>query len=162
MKILIALVAGKQVGAKALAQQPDTITLQRTGPTAWKKPDAPDKISTVLMSRGFENAGIYSIAEMPGLLVQLMAQRSDGLYAPRHRHPQSGHCFDVISKFQDGTPVTCTTAPPTALKPRPGHTTFTCRGSEPVAVLDKAVTMRPRRPLVDVSVAAAVGTFEQA
>src|SRR5262245_4201060 len=117
MKILIALVAGKQVGAKALAQQPDTITLQRTGPTAWKKPDAPRQIATVLRSRGFENAGSSSIAGMPGLLVQLMAQRSDGLYAAIYEHPQAGHWFDVISKFQDGTSVTCTTAPPTALKP---------------------------------------------
>jgi hypothetical protein len=161
-RILIAMIGGKAIGAAALARQPDEIHLQRTGVTAWKKYDAVAKVSTVLASRGFEDAGVYSIAEMPGVTVQLMAQRSDGFYAAIYEHPLAGVWFDVVSRFQDGTSATCTTAPPTALQPRPGHASFNMRGADTAEVLDKAVALRPRRPLVDVSAAAAVGEFERA
>lgn len=162
LKIVIALVAGKQIGAAALDRQPDQIHLQRTGSTAWKKGEAAPKTSTILVSRGFETAGVYTIGEMPGLLVELLAHRGDGFYAAVYEHPMAGVWFDVVSRFQDGTSVTFTTAPPTALKPRPGHDSVNVRGSEPVAVLEKAVAMRPRRALTDVSVTSAVGVFEQA
>ena len=162
LRIVIAAVAGKQIGAAALAKQPDKIRLQRGGPTTWKNGGTPRKTVAALTSRGFEDAGVYTIAEMPGMVVQLLAHPGDGFYTAVYEHPQAGSWFDLISRFQDGTSVTYSTSRATALKPRPGHPSINMPGAEPVAVLDKALTMRPRRPLEAVSAAKAVEVFERA
>lgn len=161
IKYVIALVAGKQIGAQALAQQPDRIHLQRTGPQTWKNPARPSAIATALTSRGFQDVGVYTIPEMPGLLVQLLANSRDGFYAAIYEHPQAGVWFDLVSRFQDGTSVTFSTSRPTALKPRPGHPSVNLSGLEPVAVLEKALAQRPNRYVQAVSTSMAVGVFEQ-
>ena len=161
LKYVIAAVAGKQIGAKALAQQPDRIQLQKAGPSAWKNAGAPAKAVDAFTSRGFADAGVHTIAEMPGVVVQLLAHPRDGFYAAVYEHPQAGTWFDLVSRFQDGTTVTYSTSRPTALKPRPGHPTINLSGVEPLAVLDKALAQRPRRPLQAATPAEAVSVFEQ-
>ena len=162
LKLVIAAVAGKEIGARALAQQPDRITLRRGDVTSWKKADQPRKFAAALGTRGFQDAGVYTVAEMPGLVVQLLAHGSDGALAAIYEHPQAGHWFDIVSKFADGTSITYTSAAPSGLKDRPGHPVVNMRGAEPLAVLDKALAMRPRRPLAEVSAHGVVGIFEQA
>jgi hypothetical protein len=51
LRLVIAAVSGKQIGAAALAQQPDRIHLQRTGPQAWRNAGAAAKISDAFLSR---------------------------------------------------------------------------------------------------------------
>jgi len=160
LKIVIAALAGKQIGAAALAKQPDTIRLRRGG--TWKNAPAPGKIVAALTSRGFEDAGAYTITEMPGMVVQLLADAVNGLYAAIYEHPQAGSWLELFSHFQDGTSVTYSTSRATGLKPRSGHPSINMPGAEPIALLDKALTMRPRRPLEGVSVAKAVEVFERA
>jgi len=161
LKYVIAAVAGKQIGAKALAQQPDRIHLQRGGPSAWKNAAAPRKTVDAFASRGFADAGVHTIAEMPGVVVQLLAHPGDGFLAAVYEHPQAGTWFDLVSRFQDGTSVTYSTSRSTALKPRPGHPTVNLPGGEPLAVLDKALAQRPRRPLTAAIPDEAVRVFEQ-
>jgi hypothetical protein len=161
LKYVIALVAGKQIGAQALAQQPDRIHLQPSGPQAWKDAGAPRAIAGALTSRGFSDAGVFTVSEMPGLALQLLASSRDGFYAAIYQHPQAGVWFDLVSRFEDGTSVTFSTSRPTALKPRPGHTSVNLPGLEPSAVLEKALAQRPRRVIQAVSVEKAVGVFEQ-
>jgi hypothetical protein len=162
LRVLVALVAGKKIGAAALARQPDRICLERTAGNAWKNSTAPGAIAAVLTSRGFEDAGVYTVPEMPGILVQLLAHSGDGLYAAIYEHAQAGIWLDLVTRFQDGTSVTYTTSPATGLKPRPGHPSVNMRGSETVAVLDKLLAMRPKRPNAGASVGMAVSFFEQA
>lgn len=160
LRLVIAAVAGKQIGAKALAEQPDHIRLRRGSVGAWKSAEAPHRIVAALTSRGFEDAGVHTIPEMPGIVVQLLAHARDGLYAAVYEHPRAGTWFDLVARFQDGTSLTYSTSPATALKPRPGHPSVNMRGAEPLAVLDKALAMRPRRPLAAVSADQAVQVFE--
>ena len=105
--------------------------------------------------------GGHAGAEMPGVVVQLLASARDGFYAALYEHPQAGHWFDLISRFQDGTSVTYSTARPTALKPRPGHPTVNLPGAGAPAALNRALMLRPRRPLQVVSVQEAAHAFEQ-
>jgi hypothetical protein len=162
LRIVIAAVGGKQIGAAALAQQPDRIHLQRTGPQAWRNAGAATKLSDAFLSRGFEDAGIHSVAEMPGLVIQLLAHYGDSFYAAIYQHPKAGTWYDVISQYEDGTSVTYTTARPTALKQRPGHPTVNLPGADPARVLDKALGQRPRRPLKQATAALAADVFENA
>jgi len=161
LRLVVAAVAGKKIGAAALAKQPDTIRLQRGGPGAWHHGEAPRKVVAALVSRGFEDAGVHTIAEMPGIVVQLLAHPREGFYAAVYEHPQAGSWLDLISRFRDGTSVTYTTSRATALRPRPGHPSVNMPGAEPSAVLDKALALRPRGPLEDVSAAQAVQVFER-
>ena len=161
IKFAIAAVAGKKIATTALAQQPDRIHLQPGGPDSWKHASTARRIVEPLVSRGFTDAGVHTIPQMPGVVVQLLAHEKDGLYAAVYEHPQAGSWFDLISRFQDGTSVTYSTSLPTALKPRPGHPTVNLPGVEPLGVLDRVLAQRPRRTLKPVSADQAVSVFEQ-
>ena len=162
MRLLIAAVAGKQVGAAALAKQPDAIHLEPKGTSAWKNAAGAASLARPLTSRGFEDAGTCTVREMPGLVVQLLAHPGDSLYAAVYEHPQVGQWVDVFTRYQDGTSFTVTTAKPTGLAPRPGHDTVHAPGSSPEQVLDRALTERPRKWFDATSAARAVAVFEKA
>jgi hypothetical protein len=161
IKYAIAAFAGKQIGAKALAQQPDRIHLQPGSGDSWRNATAAVKISHPLTSRGFTDAGVYTVPELPGVVVQLLAHVKDSLYAAVYEHPKAGTWFDLVARYQDGSSVTYSTSLPTALKPRPGHPTVNLPGIEPLAVLDRVLAQRPRRPLKPVSPDQAASVFEQ-
>lgn len=162
LRIVIAAVAGKQIGATALAKQPDTIHLERRDPSAWKSFAQVRQIVGPLRTRGFVDAGVHAIREMPGLLVQLLAHPGEGLYAAVYEHPKAGIWLDLVSLFQDGTSSTFSTSPPTALAQRPGHPSVNMHGKDPITVLDKALAERGSNWLVKVSPDQAVKVFEQA
>jgi len=161
LKMVIAAIGGKQIGASALAAQPDQIHLQNAGPLAWKNAGAANRLSDAFATRGFQDAGVHTIHEMAGVVVQLLAHSGDSFYAAVYQHPQAGTWFDLVTLFQDGTSVTYSTSRPTGLKPRPGHHTVNLPGADPAQVLDKALAQRPRRPLQPASVGQAVATFER-
>ena len=161
LKILIAATHGKQIGESALAKQPDRIHLQKAGVEAWKNPRAAERLAQAFLTRGFSDAGVYTIAELP-VTVQLLVHGGDSFYAALYQHPQVGSWFDLFSHYEDGTSVTYSTAKPTALKPRPGHPTVNLPGAEPDHVLEKAKAQRPRRPLKTASAWDAVSVFEHA
>jgi hypothetical protein len=161
IKYAVAAVSGKKIAATALAQQPDRIHLQPGGPDSWKHATPARRIAEPLVSRGFTDAGVHTIPEMPGVVVQLLAHEKEGLYAAVYEHPQAGSWFDLVSRYQDGTSVTYSTSLPTALKPRPGHPTVNLPGIEPIGVLERVLAQRPRRTLKPVSRDQAVHVFEQ-
>lgn len=161
MRLLIVAVAGKQVGAAALAKQPDAIHLDRKDSSVWKNAAGASALARPLLARGFEDAGTCTVREMPGLVVQLLAHSGDNFYAAVYEHPVAGQWLDVFSRFQDGTSFTVTTAKPTGLAPRPGHDTIHATGS-PEQVLDRAMTQRPRKWFDPTSTDRAIPVFEKA
>src|SRR5206468_11713222 len=90
LRLAIAAVAGKEIGERALAKQPDQIHLQKADPSAWKDAAAAGKTVDALATRGFADAGIYTVAEMPGVVVQLLASARDGFYTAIYEHPRAG------------------------------------------------------------------------
>jgi hypothetical protein len=162
LRLIIAAVAGKQIGARALAKQPDTIHLERRDPSAWKRPAAVHALRDPLLTRGFADAGIHAVREMPGLVIQLLANARDGFYAAIYEHPRAGHWLDMYSHFQDGTSATWTTARPHGLAQRPGHPSTHCHGLESSSVLDRAFAERSRQALKPVSLDQAAPAFERA
>jgi hypothetical protein len=161
LKLVIAAVGGKAIGQRALDKQPDQIHLQRTG-EAWKNAGAARRMFEAFTTQGFQDAGIYTVSELPGLVVQLMAHSGDSFYAALYEHPKAGHWFDVWTRYQDGTSVTDSSSRPTGLKPRPGHPVANHPGASPAHVLEKARAQRPQRPLMPASTDEAVAVFERA
>jgi hypothetical protein len=162
LKFVIAAVGGKWIGAEVLAAQPDAIRLvepqgeSRSDAAAMRRPI--DELARL----GFRDAGLHAIAEMPGVLVHLLAHPDEGFYGAVYHHPQAGVWFDVCLRCQDGSSITWTTSKPTGLDPRPGHPMVNLPGQSPAAVFEKARTTRPRRPLTPASTNQAVTIFEQA
>src|SRR5262245_20828440 len=74
MRVIIALVGGREIGSRALAKQPDQIHLMRTGETAWKHPDAIEPLVRPLLDAGFRDAGIYTVDELPGVVIRLLVE----------------------------------------------------------------------------------------
>ena len=77
----LARLLGRAIGQAALNQQPDTIHLSPTGPHAWKNAQKAAGFTSPLSDRGFQDAGSYTIAEMPGAVVRLMAKPEEHFYA---------------------------------------------------------------------------------
>ncbi|TMQ71935.1 MAG: hypothetical protein E6K80_04130 [Candidatus Eisenbacteria bacterium] len=162
LRLLIAALAGKQIGQKALAKQPDTIRLERRDLSAWKQPAALRARMDPLLTRGFADAGIHAVGEMPGLVIQLLANAREGFYAAIYEHPRAGHWLDIYSHYQDGTSATFTTARPHGIAPRPGHLSIHCQGVDASSVLDRALAQRPRQAVKPVSIDHAAPVFERA
>lgn len=149
------------VGEEALRKQPQTIHLVPAN-ASWKDAATADAAVKTFLSLGFEDAGRYQIQEMPGLLVQLLAQPYESMIAVVYEHPQAGRWMDVASRYQDDRSVTFTTSKPTGMDGRPGHAMIHAPGLSPRALFTKAQSERPGGTMRPASADAAVRDFENA
>jgi len=161
-RILLAALFGRSIGQAALARQPDTIHLKPSEAAKLRHAERVKSLAAEYQQRGFEDAGLYSIPEMPGVYVQLLAHRADSMYAAIYDHPVAGVFYDVVSRYADGSVWTHTTARATGLKQRPNTRMVNLPGSEPSALIDNARRERPQTGLKSCSTATAVTDFETA
>jgi len=161
-RVIIASIWGKDIGGKALAQQPDQIHLVRTETDRRKNAATALGLVDALKGRGFKDAGIHEIPEMPGVTVQLLAQFDEGFYAAIYDHPAAGCWFDIVTRYQDGTASTFTTARATGLKPRPGFPVVNAPGTSAPDLLARARRERPRSPFKSASVETVARDFADA
>jgi len=161
MRLGIAAVFGRQVADQALAQQPDTIRLVPAPPESWLDPDNARQVSNAIHALGFEDAGTFTIPELTGVTLALLAHPSARLYAAIYQHPRAGAWFEFFRRNSDGTGVTFTTLPPNGLSDRPGHPVVRAPGSDPRTLFERATSPRSAnsdaRPA---SAQAAVHVFE--
>jgi hypothetical protein len=146
-RLLIAALFGRSIGEKALARQPDTITLAPTDPSRLRHAERLRAVVAEFQSAGFEDGGLHSIPEMPGVSVQLMAHRGDSMAAAIYDHPVAGLFFDTVSRYVDGSTCTYTTAPATGLKHRENTRVVSLPGAEPAALIQRAKRDRPQHGL---------------
>lgn len=159
---LVGGVVGRAIGEHALSQQPDTIHLQKAAPNAWRNPGAVQPFTSQLAQRGFHDAGVHHVAEMPGLTLQLLVKSDEGLVAAIYEHPKAGHWLDLAARYQDGTSVTFSTSRPTGLNDRPGHPIHNHPEMDASSLYACAHQQMPRRPLAPVTPYTAGRVFEQA
>ena len=160
-RLVIAGALGKQVGATALAQQPETIHLEPASAEAWRDAENARKVAGAITTLGFETAGTFRIPELPGVTVELLAHPGESMYAAVYEHPQAGAWFEYFVRCQDGTSVTFTTLPPTGLDDRPGHPLVRAVGADPRSLFEKAQERKPRKPLDPARASDVVAVFEK-
>jgi len=139
LRLLVATVAGRAIGAAALRNQPDAITLTPAGTAPWRRTDQAEATTAEFRGLGYSDAGVFLVREMPGVVVRLMAHPRDSLYAALYEHPQAGQWFDVGRRMQDGTSFALTTSRDMGLAQRPGHPMTHVPGLTPTAVHARAV-----------------------
>src|SRR5688500_3137166 len=86
----------RKVGEQAMAEQPDEIHLEPMSHDAWEDSSAVEALAAPLTRLGFEEAGVFSIREIDGLYVRLMAQPAQSMAACLYEHPQVGHWMDLV------------------------------------------------------------------
>lgn len=160
-RLLVASTMGKQIGASALAKQPDTIHLEPASPDAWRDAENARRVASALSGLGFETAGSYRIPELPGVTLELLAHPGESMYAAVYEHEKAGAWFEIFMKCQDGTSATFTTLKPTGLGDRPDHPMIRMTSADPATLFEKAQDRKPRKPLRPARAADAVATFEQ-
>jgi hypothetical protein len=134
----------RAIGESALSRQPDAIHLDRAAAEPWHDPGPAREATRALRAAGFEEAGTWTVRELPGTLVALLAHASEGFYAAIYEHPRVGHWVDLFTYFADGTSATFTSNAPSGLDPRPGHRLENLPGAPAAALLERARGARPR------------------
>jgi hypothetical protein len=158
LKILVFLVMRtvcrgwlNKVGEAAINEQPDEIHLEQEPEQVWKDRAEAEELAVPLRRLGFEEAGVYSIQEMEGVVVRLMAHPAQSIAACVYEHPQAGHWIDLVCEFSDGRSVTYTTSRPTGLDQRPGTQTVNAPGTEPEALYQRLLRERPTGDLKEIT-----------
>ncbi len=151
-KITLALLGRKgqeAVGRRALARQPDRITLL---PTPRLPSIQARSLLDALKSAGFEDAGGFMVKEMGMLPVHFMVRASDTVTAAVYEHPAAGIWYDLYTHYLDGTSVTFSTARlGGGLDPRPGHPVERLPGLGPADLLKRFLAARSSGPMKPVS-----------
>src|SRR5215212_5706154 len=140
-----------KVGETAMAQQPDEIHLEQESEEVWVDRGEAEELALSLRRLGFEEAGVYRIREMEGVVVRLMAHPARSIAACVYEHPQAGHWIDLVCEYSDGRSVTFTTSRPTGLDQRPGTQTINAPGTEPEALYQRLLRERPTGDLKEVT-----------
>ncbi len=161
-RLLIAATMGGVIGARAIARQPDEIHLEPAPAEPWSTNPHWATDVAALEARGCGTAGIYTVRELPGVVVRLMAQFSDGVAVALYEHPARGPWFDLTSRFADDTSYTITSTPPTGLDPQPGHVVVHAAGTTAEAAYARLLAQRPRTPLRATPVAEVAQEFVRA
>ncbi len=153
---------GHVVGGRALARQPDTIRLVPATPGVWKDPNHHEAEAAELRAEMFRDAGTYTVAEMPGVALRLLAHEGDSILAIIYEAPRAGSWVELVSRYADGSSASCSSLPPTGLDPRPGSLRLNLPGSAPSALLARLKAERPAGTLEPVRGAGAARDFERA
>jgi hypothetical protein len=161
-RLLLAAVFGKSIGRAALAKQPDTIRLEPIEPTRFRYAARVQSLAGEFERAGFESAGAFTIPEMPGVCVHLLAHRADSMAGAIYDHPVAGVFYDVASRYVDGGACTYTTARATGLEPRPNTQIVNAPGAEPLALIERARRERPQHGLKSCAPSSVAAEFTDA
>lgn len=134
----------EDVGARALTNVPDRIILVHQNLHSWKPDPAVARLADPLFSKGYQEGGLYSIREMPGVNVRFLVKPAECIVAAIFLHPKAATWLDLITYYQNGNTATFSTNAPHGLDPRPGHPIVHAPGLTPVALHEKLLAERPK------------------
>ena len=105
-----------EVGKRAVTKLPEFINLSRVASPAWTNEELVRQQAEPLLRCGFQDAGVYSVDRMPGVLIRMMCQPQAGVAAHIYDHPRSGSWIEMVTRYQDGSTHAVSTLPPTGMK----------------------------------------------
>ncbi len=145
------------VGRRALARQPDHITLL---PSSRIPSEPARRILDALGKAGFKPAGAFTVREMGLLPVELMVHPAAAASAAVYEHPAAGVWFDVYTHYADGGSLTYSTARlGGGLDPRPDHRVERLPGLDTAALLTRFLSDRPAGEMKPVTAEDAAAAF---
>ncbi len=99
--------AGRQalaeVGKRALTKLPEYVSLSRVESPDWTNEELVRQQAEPLLACAFQDAGVYSVNKMPGVLIRMMCQPQSGVAAHIYDHPRSGSWIEMVTRYNDGS-----------------------------------------------------------
>ena len=112
--------AGRQalaeVGKRALTKLPEYVSLSRVESPDWTNPELVRQQAEPLLACAFQDAGVFSVDKMPGVLIRMMCQPQSGVAAHIYDHPRSGSWIEMVTRYDDGSTHAVSTLPPNGMK----------------------------------------------
>jgi len=134
----------EDVGSQALASVPDRIILVHQNLHSWNPGPDVARLADPLFSKGFQEGGLYSIREMPGVTVRFLVKPAECIVAAIFMHPKAAAWLDLITYYQNGNTATFSTNATRGLDPRPGHPTVHAPGATALALFARMTAERPK------------------
>jgi hypothetical protein len=159
---LIAFLFAGRIGRRVLAGQPDRIHLEPADERIWRTASNWRTPMEGLQPLGFELAGHFTVREMPGLHLCLLAHRAGSFYAAIYEHPVAAAWFELFCPHEDGTSDTFSTAQPTGLDAREGCIAVHLPGADVSTLWARAQSERRPGGWSSTSTAEAPRYFEDA
>ncbi len=126
--------------------QPDRVTLIHRDLSSWRPAPAVAAFADPLFAKGFQEAGLFAIQQMPGVLVRFLAKVAEGLVATIYTHPAVGVWLDLATFYQDGRSTTFSSNPAPGLSQHPHHRAVYSPGSGALDLLAECLADRPKAP----------------
>jgi hypothetical protein len=161
LRVVIALVAGRSVGRRALARQPDRIELREAGLQDWQDAAAAGRLTEPLLLLGYELAGTSTVPQMPGIVLRLLVHARECVLGVVYEHPKVGHWVELTTRYTGDTAFTVTSSADHGLAPRPGHPVTHLAGAAPAVLHARLVAQRPQHGMKRIEVGRAAQAFEQ-
>jgi hypothetical protein len=149
------------IGRKAIAAQPDFVTLQRDEFPEFTNPAGIDELKNPLLASGFEYAGTFNVDKMPGVKVAILAKSDDCVAAHIYEHTKAGIWIELVIRYQDGSSHTLTTLPSTGLQYPPFVQTIRAAKAPAGVLVRQLLSGRHGGSMKRVSASDAVAEFEQ-
>jgi hypothetical protein len=162
LRLVVALVDGGRIGARALAKQPATIHLVEASAQAWRDPAAAERLREPLLHAGYEPAGTFRVNELPDVVLCLMVHLRERASAMIYEHPKAGTWLELACRHQDGTGFAVTSGADTGIAPRPGFPVVHLPGTGAAELQARLLVLRPAKERVPVDSSEAAGRFERA
>ena len=161
VRTFLAFVLAGPIAQKALAEQPDTIRLEPGHESEWLNAEALKRTTREIEALGFSDAGCFTIHEMPGVRVRLLANGAESSYAAVYEHAQAGSWFEFVCRYTDGSSACFSTLRATGLDPKPGSMMVNAPGTTVRDLWSRALRERLSRTLQPVSARNAAADFER-
>jgi hypothetical protein len=149
------------VGNQALKRLPDQIHLAPSRPEALHDATAAVALAGPLLESGFDDAGTYSVVEMPGIFMRLLVKPDECFTAAVYEHPKAGTWLEITTRYSDGTTSSFSTMPASGLDRRPGSASVRMPGSSAAEVYENARMERPKGEMIRVTGETALGLLER-
>jgi hypothetical protein len=149
----------KDIGQKAIDKQPDLIHLvEQNHP--WKDEKAIQNLIAPLQLAGFQDAGQYTIPEMPPLVLQFFIKQDERIAAGIYEHTKAGTWVDLFTHYMDGTSFTITSLPDRGLEKRRGKEIVNAPGLNSGTLYRRFIKERPSGPMKEITPKSVVKIFE--
>ena len=106
----------EEVGKRALTKLPEYVSLAFVEAPDWTNAELVRQQAEPLLACAFQDAGVYSVDKMPGVLIRMMCQPQSGVAAHIYDHPRSGSWIEMVTRYEDGSTHAVSTLAPNGMK----------------------------------------------
>jgi hypothetical protein len=148
--------------AKPRPRTPPRIHLRRAIAVAWTDAARVTELARAMTDLGFEDAGIYTIQELPVARLQGFARRRDDLLGQITDHDRAGIWIEITTSYLDGRAVHASNqSNPRPIDSRPAITKLSMPDASPQAMCERVLAERPEGQIRPATPQGFVERFEQ-